>query len=357
MNWGKVENQLKNKMKLSNKFIATALAIAGLYMPLLSNAQAVPLGSQTTEPWLCYDFTTNLKGGKKGADVVLLQYFLKKENISTDASEMGTYGQTTVAGITAFQEKYKDEILTPANLMQGSGIFGKLTRAKLNALYGCNHTALSWTNQPVSLAVRSMYLDANGLTGTFCNAGTGDVPSFPVRLRLNGINRDFDIVGALKAGSCADVKLGYETWGLTYDANSTFGAVVLMDPNGMYKKGNLVYPVATTTLNVPAVTGYHMAIRSIVLKSNGIQVTACNLGTIDMQNYPVRVTVNGTAKDLDIPGAYQSGKCGTQMWSYDTWGLTYKAGTTYSVLAITDPNNVYKEVNELDNAAAITGTP
>ena len=131
-----------------------------------------------------------------------------------------------------------------------------------------------------------------------------------------------------------------------------------IDPNGIYKTSQLIYPTnATTTLAIPAVSGAHLAVRGIVLKSNGVQSTLCNLGTTDLTSYPVHVTVNGTSKDFDAPGVYTHGQCQSITWTYDQFGLPAlpASGTNISATINADPNNIYKEVNEFDNSAAVVG--
>ncbi len=126
----------------------------------------------------------------------------------------------------------------------------------------------------------------------------------------------------------------------------------------MYKTSQLTYPAsATTTLSIAAVAGAHLSVRGITLKSNGVQSTLCNLGTLDLTSYPVRVTVNGTSKTVDVPGAYMHGQCQAVTWTYDMFGLPALPanGTSITATVNVDPNNVINEVNEFDNAAAIVG--
>src|SRR6185436_8316312 len=107
----------------------------------------------------------------------------------------------------------------------------------------------------------------------------------------------------------------------------------------------------------PAVNGTHLAARGVSVKSNGIQATVCNLGTVNLTSFPIRITVNGVNKDLDVPEVYMAGKCQVKTWGFDVWGLTYTPGSTYTATVVTDPNNIYNEINELDNAASVIGTP
>jgi hypothetical protein len=355
---------------------AALLFIASLAIPVASYAQVTPLSviAKATTPivaptqTVCYTFTHTLAQGSKDASVTLLQYFLQKEGMTVGSTEAGMYGSTTMAAVKAFQEKYAADILTPNSLKMGTGRLGKSTEAKMNTLYSCSAQAMAAKSAVVTpvttpavtatnFVVTGTVLDSNGVTATFCNKGTNDVPSFPVRIRLNGINQDFEIVGAQKAGACYTNTFGYSTWGLNFDPGSTFTVVVLIDPNGTYKTSNITFPLGTTdTLSVPAVMGNHLSVRSVLLKSSGIQATFCNLGTINLTSFPVRITLNNSAQDFDVPGAYQSGKCTPMSWPYTTWS-TYVPGSVVNASITVDPKNIFSETNEFDNSAAIVGTP
>jgi hypothetical protein len=85
----------------------------------------------------CHDFNVNLKIGDSGLEVEALQTALEKEGFDVSKDPKGYFGEYTASAVVGFQEKYKDEILTPWGLTHGTGFVGKTTRAKLNKLYGC----------------------------------------------------------------------------------------------------------------------------------------------------------------------------------------------------------------------------
>lgn len=96
------------------------------------------LNQQPTDVAWCYTFNNNLRIGETSQEVLSLQQALSKEGIyEITTAEDGYFGEVTASAVVEFQEKYASEILTPVGLRHGNGFVGKLTRAKLNNLYGC----------------------------------------------------------------------------------------------------------------------------------------------------------------------------------------------------------------------------
>ncbi len=104
----------------------------------------------------CYNFEQNMRIGDKNSQTGDLKEVLRREGLYTQKDARTDFDETLAAGVTAFQEKYRDEILRPVGLSSGTGYVGKGTRAKLNALYGCTRPPVSdntikedsTTNQP-----------------------------------------------------------------------------------------------------------------------------------------------------------------------------------------------------------------
>ncbi len=87
---------------------------------------------------LCYNFNFNLSLGSRGEAVLALQRILEVEGFNLkEERESGVFGEATASAVSGFQERYRSEILDPLGLKYPTGLVGKSTRAKLNALYGC----------------------------------------------------------------------------------------------------------------------------------------------------------------------------------------------------------------------------
>ena len=83
----------------------------------------------------CYTFNNKISIGQTGVDVTNLQTVLQKDGEQVQGT--GTFDDQTASAVSAFQEKYRSDILAPAGLSAGTGYVGARTIAKLNALFGC----------------------------------------------------------------------------------------------------------------------------------------------------------------------------------------------------------------------------
>ena len=82
-----------------------------------------------------FQFKKDLKLGSNNDDVSELQKCLAKDpEVYPEGTVSGYFGEKTKEAVIRFQEKYKDEILTPSGLTSGNGIVSKNTREKLNEL-------------------------------------------------------------------------------------------------------------------------------------------------------------------------------------------------------------------------------
>ncbi|MFA5432366.1 MAG: ABC transporter substrate-binding protein [Candidatus Paceibacterota bacterium] len=82
-----------------------------------------------------FKFTQTLKMGSNNAEVKKLQECLATDSTIYPSQEIsGKFGQETKDAVIKFQEKYKDDILTPSGLTTGSGIVTGNTIKKLNTV-------------------------------------------------------------------------------------------------------------------------------------------------------------------------------------------------------------------------------
>jgi len=109
--------------------------------------------TSTSTSW-CHNFNINLRINNKGPEVSALQTALEKEGFTINQDEKDNlfFGKSTAAAVVSFQEKYKDEILTPFGLTKGTGYVGPSTRNKLNSLYGCGKSSTLYCAQVITPA-------------------------------------------------------------------------------------------------------------------------------------------------------------------------------------------------------------
>jgi len=82
-----------------------------------------------------FQFKSNLTTGSQGNEVKELQKCLAKDpEVYPEGELTGYFGSKTKAAVIRFQEKYRADILVPAELEKGTGDVKKLTRAKLNEI-------------------------------------------------------------------------------------------------------------------------------------------------------------------------------------------------------------------------------
>jgi ABC-type transport system substrate-binding protein len=80
-----------------------------------------------------FKFTKVMQSGSSGADVKKLQECLAQDPaIYPSQNISGNFGEDTKKAVIAFQEKYKDDILTPNGLTAGTGKVSAATIKKLN---------------------------------------------------------------------------------------------------------------------------------------------------------------------------------------------------------------------------------
>lgn len=135
----------------------------------LAQLQAQLLAQQGNGSF-CYTFTNNISLGQSGTDVTNLQTALQKDGESITISN--TFDDQTASAVSAFQEKYRGDILTPAGLSAGTGYVGSRTIAKLNALFGCGTTYISSSPSVTTSTQLSLTASDSGKTITLTTGQT-----------------------------------------------------------------------------------------------------------------------------------------------------------------------------------------
>lgn len=82
-----------------------------------------------------FQFTSDLRAGSTGNEVRELQKCLAQDTeVYPEGEITGAFRDKTKAAVIRFQEKYREEILDPSGLKQGTGTVFESTRKKLNEL-------------------------------------------------------------------------------------------------------------------------------------------------------------------------------------------------------------------------------
>jgi hypothetical protein len=110
----------------------------------------------------CHTFNTNLGIGTFSEEVSNLVEALAREGLMNKILT-NEYDETIASAVSAFQEKYRGEILTPAGLTSPTGYVGARTRAKINSLYGCANTTTQVQQTVGSFSALS--IDPSSVTG------------------------------------------------------------------------------------------------------------------------------------------------------------------------------------------------
>lgn len=133
----------------------------------------------------CHVFSRNLGIGAQNEDVAHLARILVSEGLlhsdySFQNGSLLTYDARMASAVSAFQERYAAEILTPSRLTHGTGYVGVATRAKLNRMCGAN--LQNYAPSPAPTAAPSPYSPMSaGKCGFSATAPiSGAVVGFPL---------------------------------------------------------------------------------------------------------------------------------------------------------------------------------
>lgn len=214
----------------------SSLIVPVLFIALFSSASA------DTSSVCPYSWERNLKAGSTGADVLALQKFLNS-SLETQISDTGAgspgyesdfFGTRTKLAVITFQEKYASEILTPNDLVKGTGTAGVSTRAKLNSL--CVAPAVSQTNPPsldAGMAQVASAVSAQDDVLTLSDPGQGAPSIAPANSTVLFLSFD------LTAGNKDVIVKELEIERIGLGVNAAFGSFGLYDEQGL-QIGNVV---------------------------------------------------------------------------------------------------------------------
>ena len=132
---------MRIRQNISTRKIVLTVLSTSLVFPLLVNAATFGLTDIPSD----FKFNRTLRQGDTIAPDVSYLQFILNQSPSTQVAETGGgsltgltnfFGAKTYSAVTRFQEKYRDEILTPANITNPTGVVGENTRRKLNQILG-----------------------------------------------------------------------------------------------------------------------------------------------------------------------------------------------------------------------------
>ncbi len=204
----------------SSSFFLTALLV------ILFGATAV----HAETPSFCpFNWTTNLKAGSSGNDVLRLQQFLNSNPDTVIAAsgagsaglETTTFASLTKNAVIKFQNKYSAEILTPNGLTAGTGIVGVSTRTKLNAL--CALSSVATGPIPVSIEAAAIAPDVLTVSGD-------EQPPSSLAPANAGV---LFLTMTLTAGSQDVVVKDMTVERVGIGADAAFGSLALFDEDGL----------------------------------------------------------------------------------------------------------------------------
>jgi len=156
--------------------ILAILASFGADTATINSVNAALTGGTptTSSSSFCYTFNADLTVGSSGAGVSALNQALNLSSVNTSGNT-ATFDEDTAADVVSFQAKYG---------IKQTGYVGPLTRAKLNALYGCSTT--STTNVPTQTksALTSDQIQVLSPSNIIVSAGTKVTISYAVGAKI-----------------------------------------------------------------------------------------------------------------------------------------------------------------------------
>lgn len=246
----------------STRFAALTIGAVAIVAVAFSAAIAAPAHAAGICPGTT--FSTNLKTGSKGPDVMALQKFL---NMSADTqvatsngagspgNETSVFGGLTKAAVNKFQLKYAAQILTPNGLTTPTGNFFAASRAQANIVCAGGvattppgtTTPPATTTPPTTTGGTAVVAAAAQPANTIAPTGAARVPFTAFTVTANGapvvvnsvtVQRqgpsvDTDFAGVVLIDASTGVQIGNSRV-LDANHNATIGSAITI-PAGMSK--------------------------------------------------------------------------------------------------------------------------
>jgi len=127
--------QINSILTLLSAFGADSATIANVTVALNGGTP-----SSTASRSFCHTWNADLTVGSTGDDVSALNQALTASGIDTTGNT-SSFSENNAGDVVAFQSHYG---------IRQTGYVGPMTRAKLNALYGCSSSQTNWTTTPTT---------------------------------------------------------------------------------------------------------------------------------------------------------------------------------------------------------------
>lgn len=313
-------------------------------------------GGSSGSGGFCHTFNTDLKIGDQGSEVSALLTALTMNGVATERSSnfASIFDETMASYVSAFQQKYKSEVLTPAGLYSPTGYVGGRTRTKLNSLYGCTNLPPDFGHCPERAAPS---LCPNGLQpsqvpGTCdfsCN--TAKVCTTDAKLCPDGRTYVSRIQPNCEFATCP--------------STTATPSVTVLSPNGGVWETGKSYPITWSASNAPsdAWVGIVRLYKGIMFQNDIVPSFSWNKP--NATTYYSVPTNSATGNDFKIHVVLNKGPIGSESNVAEAWSPVFSivAPTTQtppsiSIIGTSGSQSSNTSINAtVGNTFTISGTP